>query len=390
MRVSSKTTDTLKQILDQYKSKYHVEVELLELDWVTARDDLNRVAYMQQGPDISQVGSTWLSDYAAMNALLPISPKELPDVTSRKNYHASAWQSVHLHGDKTIWAIPWLEEPYIIYYQAGILEAAGIDAKDAFATVGAFDETAARLSDFGISVPVLIPIVVNRFVFLHTLASWVWSAGGQFTSEDGSKMRFNEPEALAGMRKYFSLLRHVAPESRDLLLKKETSKELLHSKNMAITFGTLRWPLKDIAPQDADKWHSAILPGTRFMGGSSLAAWKHTRNKKAVLNLIHFLMQPDIALKYANASWSLPTHKEAQSLAKKEDPTRRIMIEALSSGRSYKPVRLWGMIETRLLDALMGVGISYLENPQVDIDNLLEEYVVSLAKRLNMTLSVTM
>ena len=388
MHVNSKTTDTLKKILDQYKSKYHVEVELLELDWATARDDLNRVAYMQQGPDISQVGSTWLSDYASMNALLPISPKALPDVTNRENYHVSTWQSVHIYGDKTIWAIPWLEEPYVIYYQADILEEAGIDAKDAFATVDAFDETAARLSDFGISVPVLIPIAVNRFVFLHTVASWVWSAGGQFTSEDGRKIRFNEPEALAGMRKYFSLLRHVAPESRNLLLKEEASKELLRSRNMAITFGTLLWPLEDIAPQDAHKWHSAVLPGTRFIGGSSLAVWKHTRQKKEVLDLIRFLMQSDIALEYANASWSLPTHKEAQSLAREEDPTRRVMIEALSSGRSYRPVRMWGMIETRLLDALTEIATSYLENPQVDIDNLLEKYVVSLAKRLNMSLSI--
>lgn len=388
MHISPEALDTLNRLLDQFRSEHRIEVDLLELDWSSARDTFSRVAVYQQGPDISEIGSTWLPDYASMNSLLPIFPKDLPDTINRNNYNASAWQSAHLYGDNTLWSIPWLEDTMIIFYRADILKEAGVNIEEAFSTVDALDEAAARLSNFGVSIPFLIPTAYNKFVALHTLASWVWTAGGAFTSEDGSQMYFADAKALAGMRKYLHLLHYISPEGRELLLKPVAVEELLRRDKVAMTFGTLRWPDNSFPAADREKWRPAVSPGIPFAGGSHLVVWRHTRNLAAAIRLLQFLTRPEIIADYAfGAAKALPAHKEAQALVKDDNPAWKVMMDSASKGRTYGPVRLWGIIETRLLNMLPVVVNAYLENPEIHIDQLLEEHVVDLAKRLNLTFS---
>ena len=145
MRHSPQMFGTLRSLLDQFTAEYHIEVELLELDWNTARDDLTRIALYQQGPDLSEIGSTWMPDLASMNALRPLQLADLPDVLKTENFNPSTWEQIRILGDSTIWAVPWLEETFVIHYRADILNDAGIDPVEAFSSHDAIDETAARL-----------------------------------------------------------------------------------------------------------------------------------------------------------------------------------------------------------------------------------------------------
>lgn len=50
-------------------SEYHIHIRLRRLAWDTAWSDLVKVALYGDGPDVSEIGSTWLGDLGAMNAL---------------------------------------------------------------------------------------------------------------------------------------------------------------------------------------------------------------------------------------------------------------------------------------------------------------------------------
>ena len=389
MHHSPQMLDTLRGLLEQFTAEHHFEVELIELDWNTARDDLTRVALYQQGPDLSEVGSTWITDLASMDALHPFHPSELPDVLRIENYNPGVWQQIRMFGDHTIWAIPWLEETFVIHYRADIFEDAGIDPAEAFVSHDALDDVAERLSELGVAIPVLLPTSYDKFGILHTIASWVWAAGGRFTSDDGRVMQFGEPNALEGMRKFIRLGRHIESNSRAKLFTPEVSR-LFRSGEAAITFGSLtqRLPIEEIAPQVAQNWRAAVLPGPHFIGGAHLVMWKHTRHPNAVFELIRFLSRPEIALECAQSSVALPAHRDAQSFAKiTNDPIQNIMLDSLRTGRSYRPVKMWGMIETRLIDALIEVENKYLSDPTNDLDELLTDHIVTQANRLNIALA---
>ena len=46
--------------LDDFESNHGVQVRTQNIDWNTAWDELLRIALYSQGPDVSEIGSTWL------------------------------------------------------------------------------------------------------------------------------------------------------------------------------------------------------------------------------------------------------------------------------------------------------------------------------------------
>ena len=141
---SPQTEDVLRGLLAQFEAQERVRVRLWLLDWVTARAELTRMAMYQQGPDVSEVGTTWIPDLVAMNGLRPFTPKELAGIGGREAFVPVSWQTVSLTHDPACWALPWLAETYAIHYRRDWLRQAGVDEASAFVDHAALDATAAR------------------------------------------------------------------------------------------------------------------------------------------------------------------------------------------------------------------------------------------------------
>jgi hypothetical protein len=68
--------DSLKHFEIRHRATLHVQL----LSWATSWTHLVRVGIYGQGPDISEIGSTWVNDFQAMNALDTFSRAELGDL----------------------------------------------------------------------------------------------------------------------------------------------------------------------------------------------------------------------------------------------------------------------------------------------------------------------
>src|SRR3972149_1108763 len=273
----------IRPLLDQFEKEQHLHVRLTVLTWESAWAELVKVALYGHGPDVSEIGTTWIGNLIAMNTLRPFTPAELNMLGGSAAFLPSSWQSSTVIGERDVCAVPWLADTRLIYYRRDLLDKAGVDVATAFNSPRQLALTLGRLSEHGIELPWVVPSRYSGRT-LHEIASWVWAAGGDFVTADGKRVIFDEPQARAGMKAYFELHRYLAPEAR--YLNGIQSDAFFLQKQAAITI-TGPWEMYfNRNAEAAAGWGLALPPGTPFVGGSNLVVWQHTRHEREALKLV--------------------------------------------------------------------------------------------------------
>jgi multiple sugar transport system substrate-binding protein len=386
-------TETVAQIqalLGQLETEQSVRVHLDVLPWKGGWSKMVQAALYQDGPDVSEIGSTWISDFVKMNALSPFSPQEIRAIGGKDHFLASSWQSGTTssgikRSSPTPWAIPWSADTRVVFYRRDLLQQAGIDEASAFQNPERFEQTLARLKSSGVQTPLAIPTLRSR-ISVHSLASWVWSTGGDFISQDGAQSVFSQSKALEGMKSYFRLGRYLSKEAQGL--DDSQADEMFWRGNAAVTLSG-HWLLQEIRmpPEVADNLGIALVPGVSFVGGSHLAIWKHTRQKRAAVKLISCLADSQAVLSLF-PSFGLPARLDVlASPSLSEDPHYRVMSQALKTGRSFPSEHQWGLIENRLTDAVPLIWKDVLATPEPDLDEILSHHLDPLVRRIAMALN---
>jgi multiple sugar transport system substrate-binding protein len=382
--IMAANADGIQPLLDEFEAQHRIHVRLRLLAWDTGWSDLLKVALYGDGPDISEIGSTWLGDLVAMNAIHPFHEKEIGAVGKPGAFLPTAWQGGRTVGGSFNWAIPWLAGARLLFFRRPLLERAGIDERTAFQTAEQFDDTLNRLQAAGVRVPWTAPTGLTHTTLLN-VASWVWGAGGDFISADGKQTLFSQPPARAGLRAYFALGRFLPPDIRHLNGLQPDS-QFLNDDQTAITLSG-PWLFNQAAPELKAQMGVALPPGASFVGGSHLVIWKHTLKHSAALRLIHFLTQPQAQVRYAHWVGLLPVRLDA--LAEPpyaSDPLWQMAIAGLKSGRTFPVTRAWGLMEDRLTTALSTLWADTFANPDADLDALVAKRLEPLAQRLDLVL----
>lgn len=377
----------IQSVLDAFERQYYIRVNLSILSWKTGHIELTNGAIYQRGPDVSEIGSTWASGLITMNALRPFSPQDLAQIGKPEEFIPALWNTSGTPGDERTWTIPYTADTYMIYYRKDLLRKAGLDELTAFQSHVQIDETVKRLSEMGIEMPICLPD--DRHTLLHTLASWVWGQGGDFCSSDGKKVLFDKPESLAGMRAYFGLFRHLTPAAFTKA-SCERSIDLFCHGYSAIHFHDMpvMFPEREMLPEVLENWGVAPFPKPYFMGGTNLVIWQHSKNTQAAVDLVRFLTSATSMAETVTSFRLLPTRLAVLSMPEfMNDSVLKNLENVAIEGRSYPPVRLWGMIEERLIATLFDMRSDILSNPQADIDSIIHQKIIPLAQKLNITLS---
>ena len=379
----------IKPSLEQFEADTAARINVSVLEWETAWSDILRTALYRHGPDISEMGSTWVSSLVGMNSLRPFSVEELAAIGGPGNFIPSLWDSGKLAGEKRVWAIPWLGYTRIIYYRRDLLSKAGIDEKTAFQSNAQLLSTLTRLQEIGGCTPWGVPIRQNQDT-LHNLASWVWNEGGDFVSEDGRHILFNKEKALAGMKAYFELYRFVNKLEPDPV-NPETG--FIQGRIAVIAGEPQVWPNQiqhspDTTQEVAMNIAAAPVPGVPFVGSSHLVVWKHTRNEQTALQLIKHLTSLKTQLAYTPISGLLPVREQVlDNPPYSTEPIFQVMSQSLKSGRTFLSIPLWGLVENKLTLILDKIWEDILASEKPDIEGILHKRLDPLAQQLELTLS---
>jgi len=343
--------DLLLELLANFKDQTGIEVKPTRMQWGDAWEQLTRIATQGHGADISYVGSTWVSSLVSMNALRPLPPQIITNIGSEESYIHSTWQSVIMEEDKNPWCMPLSTHVYAIAYRRDLLAQSGLDPATAFATPFEVERTVSRLEELHLAEKAwLMPNVLFPYSdeITHTAATWIWSSGGQLVDNRGKQVLFDNPAALAGLKAYFKLLRRQPEtEPMDSLA---TMQRLIEGKAAAVLTDTraILTYLQEDTPAIRNIGAASVM-SIPYSGGGSLVIWRHT--------------------------YGYPEH-----------PLRPVIIQLVSSGRTYPTIRLWRRVESQLGQELSMIAKTVLEDKDTDLDTLLAQTMKALTQRLNLTL----
>ncbi len=370
---------SIQPLMDQFAAETGIHVHLRQLVWDSAWSMFVRSALYGDGPDVSEVGTTWIGDLIGMNALRPFAAVEIASLGRAPTFLPISWKTAIGLGER-VWSIPWLSGARMIFYRPALLERAGFDP--GLLAAGGLDhrqflELVERLHAAGVPVPWTTPTGYTHTT-LHNIASWVWAAGGDFIRADGRKTLFTQPEALEGMEAYFALGRTLSPAVRGLN-GLEPDEFFLNSPEVAMTLSG-PWVFAEARRQEGIA--VALPPGASFVGGSNLVVWKHSQNPEGAVRLVRFLTQHAAQVCSAQTVGLLPARAETlETPPFSTDPWWMTAVRAIRTGRTYPSIRLWGLVEDRMTAGLWAVWTDVLagEAPRA----VLARHLVPLAERLD-------
>lgn len=354
--------------LNEFKAKFHLFVQHRYLPWDSALSELMNVALQSQGPDISQIGSTWLGSLTGMIALRMFREAEIDLFGGKNAFLASAWESSALLNLEDVYAIPWITDVRVIAYRRDILEKVGVDEAMAFKDADAFENTLAKLQSSGVQMPFAMSTVDD---VLYNLVSWVWGAGGDIRTLDHRHLTLTDPNTITGIKRYYQLHRYFAPEARNL--NPSQSAELFIQGKAAITltsYANLRKIInKSSSAVNIDTVALAPIPGVPIIGGSSLVIWLHSYQDDGAVKLIQHLVSPETQKNLFINTGELPVLADLYSTRFfNSDRFLRTVVLSLKRGKVFQSSRKWAVIEIRLHPALSGMWSDLFDNPDINLE----------------------
>jgi multiple sugar transport system substrate-binding protein len=376
------TTAYLQSLLEPFQQRHLVKVKLRILEWGTAWAELVKVALYNYGPDVSEIGTTWVGNLVAMNGLRPYERAEISACGGSPAFLPSAWHSATLIGESEVWAMPWLADTRVMYYRRDVFQQADVDVSTAFRSAQEFDRALQKLQAAGFDRP-WSTSTHQSLNNLHNIATWVWGAGGEFVSLDGRRVLFMRDEAVAGMCAYFDLRRYLHSSDHNLNLVE--ADELFYQGQSALILGGpwIAARVGQLATQIViDNLEAALPPGVPFVGGSNLVIWRHCHKTSLAAELVKWLTSQSIQTQYAQHSGMFPVKLDALAAGFAHAPMGQVLSEGLKQGRSFPSIARWGLVEDSLSAALAQIWHDLLLDPQAETSAVIKHHIQPVADHI--------
>ena len=316
------------KLIRQMASRFeaiHPEVRIVtqSIPWSGAHEKLVTGVIGDMAPDICQLGTTWMSEFTAMDALEPLGDRIKTSSTLKsEDFIPGALSSCKFDGEW--YGLPWYVDTRVFFYRGDMLEAVG---RKAFPqTWDELSKVCEELVDarkktgdlgFGFSLP------TNDWqIFLM----FYWQAGGRLLAGDRAAdatrntaqgMLMTEPgiKALEYMKGFFD--RGLSPKD----VGRDTDLMNAFESGFFPMFISGPWMismLEQSKPGLSGKWSTSPLPrgltGTSFIGGCNLVLFKSSKNKALAWKFLEFLSSSEIQGAWYEISKDLPAIRKAWDL----------------------------------------------------------------------------
>jgi multiple sugar transport system substrate-binding protein len=321
-----------------------VTVTVEPIAWDIAHDKLLTSVAGGTTPDVSQMGTTWMGEFAKTGAL-----EEVPDDISLDGTYEGARNTAIVDG--TPYGVPWYVETRVLYYRTDIAEKAGItdpptNWDELKAMARAMKEKGG--AKYGIS---LSPNNWQEFM------PFVWQQGGEGATEEG--FSFDSPEVVEALEFYKSFFEEgltspSVPEGFDV-----TQGFVAGTHPM---FFSGPWHMSLIRDQGGaeieGKWDVALMPEedsrTSFVGGSDLVVFKDADNKDAAWEFVRYLLDAKVQQKWYETVSALPSVETAWEQGElSTDRQLALFGEQLGDAKSPPPIPKWEQVAAEAINTEM-------------------------------------
>ena len=321
-----------------------VRIHTQPVPWNGAHDRLITAVAGNIAPDVTQLGTTWVPEFAAMDSLLPLDSmiEQSPDLNKDDFFPSSLATAVW---NNTTYAVPWYVDVRVVFYRSDILEEAGWDHYPE--TWEELERMAAKVTrdlDGDGQTDQHAINVSGRDEAL--ILPFIWGAGGSVLDDTNTRVIIDSPETREALAFYQSLFK------RGFTTKAESGQIdqfQAFRDGYFLSWITGPWMVGEYErrlPDLEGKWKVAMVPGKKtrssFLGGSNLAIFRQSKNPGLAWAFIEYLSRPDVQMKWYQITGDLPSVRQAwddPSLSK--SPTWSVFRSQLEKARAVPAVECW-------------------------------------------------
>ncbi|MFK5635603.1 extracellular solute-binding protein [Ornithinimicrobium sp. LYQ103] len=296
--------DLVAEFTDQYPD---ITVNVTPVPWDSAHDKFVNSITAGTTPDVAMVGTTWMGEFAGMDALDPT-----PSSIDAAKFFEGAHETTVVDG--TSYGVPWYVETRMVYYRSDLAQEAGFD--EVPTDQAGFKEMAAGMQEAGAEWG--ISLQPGQTGSWQSVLPFAWSNGAETAGEDG--YTFNTPEMVESVDYYGSFF---ADEIANANPPEGQTESDFTSGNvpMFISGPWMMSIVEDFAANEGEDgfgemYDVAPIPAgggesSSFIGGSNLAVFQDTESRDAAWALVDWLTQPETQVKWYDMTSALPSVQSA-------------------------------------------------------------------------------
>jgi multiple sugar transport system substrate-binding protein len=339
-------------------------VNVTPVDWGQAVAKLQTAIAGHQTPDVSQMGTDMMGQFAATGAF-----ENVPASVDKSKFFESAWNTNIVNGATV--GVPWYVETRLLYYRKDTAQKAGITAPPA--TWDDLKAAAQAMKDKG-GAKYGISLGTKNW---QEYVPFLWQNGGDITDGQG-KFTLNSPQAVEALTFYQSFFKDglsptSVPEGFDI-----TPAFVSGTHPM---FFSGPWHLGLIKGAGGagfeTKWDIAPMPkktsATSFVGGGNLVVYKDSKNKDLAWAFVNYLTDPKTQVAWYQNVTDLPAVQAAwDDPALKNDPHVAMFGQQLKDTKAQPAIATWSEVADAINAALEKMTSGGLD-PQGAADQMQKE-----------------
>jgi multiple sugar transport system substrate-binding protein len=305
--------DTLPQLTKDFESANPgVKVTVTAIPWDAAHDKFTTAITAGKTPDVAMVGTTWMGEFAGMNALDPT-----PGSIDKSAFFEGAQKTTEVNG--TSYGIPWYVETRVVFYRTDLAKKAGYDSVP---TDWQGLKSMAKAMQTKTGAKWGIGLQAGGTGSWQTVMPFAWSDGADLTKDGGKSYNFDSPELLNSAKYYQS---YFTDGISDKAAPATPTTEPDFASGKVPMFISGPWEMSAVEKVGGagfkDKYNVAPIPAasagsSSFVGGSNFVVFKNTKNRDAAWKFVQWLADPKIQAQWYTMSTDLPSVKSAWN-----DPT---------------------------------------------------------------------
>ncbi|MFD1674462.1 ABC transporter substrate-binding protein [Alicyclobacillus fodiniaquatilis] len=260
-------------------------------------------------PDVAEVDSLTIPEYASKGALVDLAPYAKADGVKKSQYIPAVWDSNSYNGD--LYAMPWYTDVRFLFWNKTLFQKAGLNPNDPPKTIAQLDKDAAKLTKVNQQGNITQAGFVPWESQGASYYTWAWAFGANFVNKSG-KLNLACPKGVQSFvwqqqfAKKYGISRLNAfvssvPQSIDPFNAGKLAMEI----NGEFAIATLRQQAPNL------KYGVEPIPtvdgkGTTWSGGISWAVPTGSKHPKAAFEFMKWLNQPKQEMEFNKVSTEYP------------------------------------------------------------------------------------
>lgn len=393
MMSGSGAREFIAEAVPLFEKETGIKVNVEFTSWGEGWTKLMAMVASGQGPDVTQVGTTWVGALQATKAFVDLTDME--DYFGGKEYFLGGpWKTRGYDG--RMYGVPWFADIRALVYRKDLMEK--YDLPNPPKTWGDLLYSAIFLKEKGeIEYPVGLRGKGNG----HYVGSFLWQNNTDIISEDGGEVLLDSEKAFESVKFWADMLgkyKVMSPGLADMG-HNEICVSFFNGDVAFMYPGP--WFVLKVDRKISEEWLKsgkigiALQPGknenlrTGFVGGSDLMISVESKNKEAAMKWIKFLTRPEIQALLAEKMFVAPTVKAAyEEPFFHQEPYAEMWkdFKMIGDAGSHYPIHpAWGAMERFVPQIIVDIFSANANDNLNDekIRSLLKEYDKELQQALD-------